>query len=277
MRDPQLVIELRQALDSPAPAGRQKEQVIQDLLEAHPELIPTPGRLHHPLQFKSVVSKFPLGTELITDYVWISKSSDTWQVTLVELESPDKLLYTKSTKKPAKSAEFNAAIDQVRSWKQFLALNEQEVNRRLLPLLQPPNMRVNPIKYKFQLIIGRSNNKNLTDNRKRDFRALQEELDIDIFTYDQLIDYYENDLFIEKNVLRLAGTSYEFKNLKTEPLNMFAYMRPGEIALSSDDTNKLEAWGFEIKAWARGTPLTLNGKSPAGDLAKSAFQSFGRS
>ena len=271
MRNPALVIKLKQALDSPAPPGRQKEQVIQDLLEEHPELIPTPGRLHHQLQFKSVISKFPLGTELITDYVWISKNSDTWQVTLVEIESPDKTLYAKTTKKPAKTAEFNAAIDQVRSWKQFLSVNEQEVVRRLLPLLQPPNMRTNPIQFRFQLVIGRSDNKNLTDERKRDFRALQNELGIDIFTYDQLIGHYEEDLFIDKNILRLSGSSYEFKNLRIEPSNMFAHMRPGEIILSPEDIATLEGWGFNIKEWQRGVALTLNGKLPASDFSFSVL------
>lgn len=275
MRNPALVAALRQTLDSPAAPGKQKEQSVQDFLEEHPELIPTPGRLHHPLQFRSVISKFPLGTELITDYVWISKTSDTWQVTLVELESPEKTLYAKTTKRPAKTAEFNAAVDQVRSWKQFLSVNEQEVTRRLLPLLQPPNMRINPVQYKFQLVIGRSDNKNLTDERKRDFRALQKEMGIDIFTYDQLIGYYEEDLFIDKNILRLSGSSYEFKNLRVEPLNMFAHMRPGELILTPEDVQKLEGWGFNIKAWERGVALTVNGKSPSDDFAKVAMRSLG--
>lgn len=136
-------------------------------------------------------------------------------------------------------------------------------------------MRINPIKYNFQLIIGRSENKNLTDARKRDFRALQDELEFDVLTYDQLISYYEEDLFIEKNVLRLSGTSYEFKNLKTAPSHMFTHMRPGEINLSADDIAKLESWGFDIKDWQRGIALTINGKSPADNLSKSALQALG--
>jgi hypothetical protein len=88
-----LITEFTQLLDSPPPSGRQKEQVVQDFLENHSVLIPTPNRLNHQLHFDVIVSKFPLSTELITDYVYLTKSSDTWRVTFVELEMPDKKIW----------------------------------------------------------------------------------------------------------------------------------------------------------------------------------------
>ncbi len=152
--DAALVAAFKNVLNNPPPAGRQKEQVVQDYLEQHTELIPTPNRLNHHLHFQSVVSKFPLGTELTTDYLYITKSSDTWRITLVELESPDKSIFTADTRKTTTSAEFNAALNQVRSWKHFLADNKDEVLRRLEPLLRPVNMRCNPVEFHYQLIIG---------------------------------------------------------------------------------------------------------------------------
>lgn len=272
MRDQALIQQFVAILEQPPPCGRQKEQVVQDFLEQHSELIPTPNRLNHHLHFQSIISKFPLSTSLITDYTYLTKSSDTWRVTFVELESPDKEIYNKTTRKVAKSAAFNASVDQVRSWKQFLSTNEAEVRDRLQALLKPLSMRINPIQYQFQLIIGRSTNKNLTDDRKREFRALQEDHGITIMTYDQLISWYENDLVFKKNVLRVSGSGYEFKSMEAGPNHMLSFLRPGELYLSSDEVSNLNSQGYDMEAWQRGELLILNGRftgDKSGTLLKS--------
>src|SRR5580704_4346426 len=158
--DEQLIAELEGILVGPPPAGRQHEQVTQEFLEQHSEFIPTPNLLNHHLHFQCVVAKFPLGTELKTDYLYITKSSDRWRITLVELELPTKRLFSENLKYAHASAEFNGALDQVRSWKRFVNDNREEIVRRLEPLLQPLNMRANPIEFDYQLIIGRSKEKN---------------------------------------------------------------------------------------------------------------------
>ena len=103
-------------LDSPPPMGKKKELIIHEFLESNPELIPTPNLLNHHLHFGVVISKFPLDTSLETDYVYLTKSFDTWIVTFVELEIPDKKLFTNNKKQIDTSSEFNKAIAQVRSW-----------------------------------------------------------------------------------------------------------------------------------------------------------------
>jgi hypothetical protein len=145
--DESLLTEYLDVLDSQAPTGKQKEQIVQDFLENHTELIPTPNRLNHHLHFQSILSKFPLGTELTTDYVYLTKSSDAWIVTLVEIESPEKDIFTADAKRTTATAAFNAAMDQVRSWKQFIGKNKDEVIRRLNPIIQPAHMRSNPIEF----------------------------------------------------------------------------------------------------------------------------------
>ncbi len=181
--DEALISAFMDVLRNPPPKGRQKEQVVQDFLEQHTELIPTPNLLNHHLHFESVISKFPLGTELTTDYAYITKSSDTWRITLVELESPDKSIFTSDTKKTNTSAEFNAALNQVRSWKNYIKENRDEVLRRLDPLLQPVGMRRNPVEFHYQLIIGKSEDKNLTPERQRLYRSLSAETGFELTTF----------------------------------------------------------------------------------------------
>lgn len=258
--DSSLLDAFKLVLDSPPPPGRQKEQVVQDFLEKHTELIPTPNRLNHHLHFESVVSKFPLGTELTTDYLYITKSSDTWRITLVELESPDKSIFTGDTRKPTTSAEFNAALNQVRSWKHFLDENRAEVLRRLEPLLQPVNMRRNPVEFHYQLIIGRSGDKNLTPERKRHIRGLIDETGIDIMTFDQLVDWYTNDQRYQKLVLRLTGAQYAFKYMHFLPSQILSYVGPDRLLLSQEQLDLLKADGYEMEKWTKGDLLTYNWK-----------------
>ncbi|MBB2984660.1 Shedu immune nuclease family protein [Paraburkholderia tropica] len=262
MRDETLIQQYITVLDSPAPPGRQKEQVVQDFLEEHSVLIPTPNRLNHHLHFQSIISKFPLSTGLITDYAYLTKSSDTWRITFVELESPDKDFFNKTTQKVSKSSTFNAALDQVRSWKQFMSSNEPEVRARLLPLIQPPNMRINPIEYEYQLIYGRSVNKNLTEGRKREFRSLQQDMGITIMTFDQLVDLYRNDLVFEKNVLRVVNAGFTFKSMAAGLNHMLSYLGPGELFLSPSEIAALKADGYDMDAWEQGKLLTVNGRLP---------------
>ena len=262
-QEEKLATEFTSLIDSPPPNGRQKEQVVQDFLETNSELIPTPNRLNHQLHFGSIVSKFPLSTELTTDYVYITKSSDLWRITLVELETPDKKLYTADLKVPNTTAEFNAALNQVRSWRNFIDENRGEVLRKLAPLLQPIPMRRNPIEFNYQLIIGRSKDKNLSEDRKRHFRGLIRESNIDILTYDTLLNWYRHDRRYKKNILRLSKTHFTFKHLHMNPEHILAYVGPDHLEFTTEHYERLSKEGYEMDKWQQGELLTYNRKYAA--------------
>ena len=257
--DDNLVAAFEGVLKDDPPAGRQKEQVVLDFMEMHSELVPTPNLLNHHLHFQSIVSKFPLGTELTTDYLYLTKSSGVWRVTFVEIEDPDKKLFNSDTKRNVPSAEFNAALNQVRSWKLFLQQNRTEVLRRLEPLLQPPNMRRHPIEFAFQLIIGRSNNK-IGAPRNGVIHAIAQEAGVDIFTYDSVIARYQSHERFKKNILRLSGTRYEFKRMHFEPSSILGHLGPDQFCLSKEEMKSLKASGYEIDKWLKGDLLTGNDK-----------------
>ena len=256
--DTNLIAVFKTLLESAPPAGKQKEQVIQDFLEEHTELIPTPNLLNHHLHMNSIVTKFRLSTAITTDYLYITKSSDSWRITLVELESSDKDIFTKNTKTSTHTAEFNAAVSQVVNWKIFLDKNKQEAIRPLKPLLTPTPL--DRIEFHYQLIIGRSANKNLSDNRKELFQYAAKTNNIDILTYDSLMSYYENFGPYKKNVLHSLKEHFGFKRLHVMPKGIFAYLGPGQFFLSSDDEAMLKDAGYEIDKWKKGDPLIFNDK-----------------
>lgn len=244
-------------LDNEPEKGRQKEQIVQEFLEKNSELIPVQNKLGHGVHFDIVISKFPLTTNLITDYIWITKQSDRWRVILVELESPDKDFFTDSMDRVRPSAEFNAALDQVRSWKRFVESNKSEIIRRLTPLLQPENMRSNPIDFCYELIIGRSKNKNASKERKEYIVNLEKESGVKIMSFDTIIGSYKNNPRTRKNVMKLSGERYAFKEMNFLP-RFFDFLGPDVIKLTPDEVKNLKAEGYEIDYWLSGEPLTLN-------------------
>lgn len=247
-------------LDSLPSEGKKKELVIHDFMENNPELIPTPNLLNHHLHFEVVVSKFPLDTSLETDYVYLTKSSDTWRVTFVELEIPEKRLFTNNKKQVDTSSDFNKAIAQVRSWQVFVEDNKNEVLRRLEPIFYPVTMRRNPVEFDYQLVIGRSEEKNGSPERIKILNRLRNETGIDIMTYDTLLNYYKNSERYKKDILSLAKNKMKFKHIHTDSTMLFSYVSKDDFILTSDQKEYFKSKGYEIDEWEKGKLLAVNGK-----------------
>jgi len=257
LRDAKIIEEFMSLLDSDQKAGTKKEQEIQNYLEEKTELIPTPHRLNHHLHLKAIISKFPLGNRFITDYVYVTKSSDCWRIVFVELEVPDKTIFTNSKNQINTTAKFNEAINQVRNWQAYLKENRQEVIKQLEPLMVPTNMRRNPVEFCFELVYGRSSEKN-TEERNRHIKLLSEQSNIKIMTYDTLISYYENDLVFSKDVMSFKQGKFHYKKLVTKPAHVFSYIGPGDLELTCAQKDILKADGYEIDKWVNGEMLTHN-------------------
>lgn len=256
-----LISEFEELLVAEPPRGRQKEQVVQDFLEHHSELIPTPNLLNHRVYFDSIVSKFPLSADFVTDYVYITTSSALFRVTFVELEAPEKPIFVSSMKRVNTSAPFNAALDQVRTWRSFVEQNRSEIIRMLAPLLDATALRGNPVEFNYQLVIGRSSDKNASAGRMEHLRSISTSERIDILSYDSVLNWYRRDQFSKrKNVLRRSGSRYAFKLMHFLPDDLFGYMGPDGIDLSDEQMERLRVAGYEIDKWRSGQLLTWNGR-----------------
>ncbi|WP_445989685.1 Shedu anti-phage system protein SduA domain-containing protein [Chromobacterium haemolyticum] len=71
-------------------------------------------------------SEVSFGGGLRCDFCWLNDNSDGPEWVLVEIEKPKLKLFT-AGKKP--TAEFNGAIEQVRSWSRYFHLNPSEMRR----------------------------------------------------------------------------------------------------------------------------------------------------
>ncbi|WP_062296647.1 Shedu immune nuclease family protein [Nostoc piscinale] len=167
------------------------EQNCQDFIEKNTELFYTPFLLNHHIHFSSIISKFPLDTSLVTDFVYLTKSSDFWYVVLVELEHPHKELFRNDQNKIVPTSAMTEAMSQIHSWQEFIAKNKNEILRRLNPLIIPIPLRHNPIFFKYLLVIGRNEQKSVNQGMRDRLASLCND-DILICTYDSLITYYKH-------------------------------------------------------------------------------------
>lgn len=256
--NPDLKNEFLNLLEGGAPPGQQKEQMIQNFLEANSELIPIPNMLNHGLHFDFIISKFQVANNLVSDYVYLTKSSAQWIVTLVELEISEKSIFTSSMDKEVGSAAFNNALDQVRSWKAYLKEHRREFLDRLAPLMQP--MGRNPVEFNYQLVIGRSADKNKNERRMEYIAEIERERGITIMSYDSLLNWYENGPRFKKNILRAVGNRFEFKRMNVHPYLAFAWLGNDVLSLSKNQIASLSSDGYMMKEWLAGKTLAVNGK-----------------
>ncbi|MDP9759352.1 hypothetical protein QE432_005408 [Agrobacterium sp. SORGH_AS 745] len=256
----QLISEFEYLLDRESQPGRQKEQEVQDFLESHTEMLPTPGLLNHGLSMGSIISKFPLSKALTTDYVYLTKSSGSWIIHLVELEQPGKTIFNADMDTPTYSASFNAAVAQINSWKRHIDDYKHQILNDLSSLMMPTGMRDNPVSFCYHLIIGRSKNKNASVDRKKQFEQTRRELDINIFTYDSVIQLYRTERRYPKSVMSASKKRFLFKSLVSKPQGIFCYLGPDIISLNVDQELALSEQGYQIDRWKSGELLVVNDK-----------------
>lgn len=255
--DEDLISRFLQVLADPPPKGRQKEQVVQAFLEENSVLIPMHNLENHGLHMDSIISKFPLGTAFTTDYAYLTKSSSRWVVTFVELEAPEKPIFTADMDRPTFSSTFNGAISQVEQWMHYVEEHRDAVRESVSKLLRP--MAGNKLTFAYQLVIGRSASKNVSDDHKAAFEMRRDKSGIDIFTYDALISHYRSGKRFEKNVMFASKNRFAFKRVACEFGNMLAWIGPDALKFSTAQRAELVSRGYEMDAWEVGETLSVGG------------------
>jgi len=123
----------------------QKEEELQIFLKKHPEFL-------YP-DFIDCKPKFKLGKEFVTDYVLLVQGHQGLEYVFVEIERPDKKLFTDSGQF---SANFTQAKDQLLEWDGWLTKNHAYVSRDLPNLYKP----------QFHLVFGRGTELNIDQKEK---------------------------------------------------------------------------------------------------------------
>ncbi|MBA7502496.1 hypothetical protein ES706_01086 [subsurface metagenome] len=161
------------------------EREFQKFLEQHPSLLPGAfGRLggsgHTP--FPSAVITKPLLPGIRTqvpDFLWIATDSDTTYPTLIELESPAKLWFTRNGQP---SAKLTKARNQLNDWKVWFSENKSTFKESYhLPSI----LRRRFLRPHYVLVYGRREEASRTENITKK-RSQLKRADEDLMTYDRL-------------------------------------------------------------------------------------------
>ncbi|MCK0746346.1 Shedu anti-phage system protein SduA domain-containing protein [Chromohalobacter nigrandesensis] len=253
-------------IDSKQEAGSQKEQRIQSYFEANTELFSVHNTYKNFFHQNMVLSKCPIGS-LKTDYAYLSKKSDGWRVVFGEFELPeDKFFKVGSLDYTAK---FNHALQQMQQWQIYVKENKGEILRFFELLYQPINMRDNPTEFAFELIYGRSEDKNKTRERKLNIAATAKSMNIDIMSYDTAINnMMERQSLNRKNVISYNGSVIRYKRLNVFPEWDFSVYNSEQINLTSEQRSFLIQSGVDIESWEQGSTLSQGGRKtrPLADL-----------
>lgn len=134
------------------------ENQIQEFLEENTIFIPMPFLLNHYLHMNCVISKFKLGNEFVTDFAYLTKSSDYWEFVLVELEDAKKKIFTNDKENIYFHSEFNHAYDQITSWKAYVNKNREAILHQIDKLRVPLNE--NSVRFKYVLVTKTSHTPN---------------------------------------------------------------------------------------------------------------------
>lgn len=264
--DPQFLKDFRNLLTSPKTPGKQKEQEVQDHIERHTELFYPQFTTHQSVYMRRIISKFKISTQCTTDFTYVSADSDTVNIVFVEIESPLKTIFTARTDKAIFHADFNAAVQQVESWRIAVEENKSEILDRLTPVLPTPRQRT---EFKYALIYGRSSEK-VYENRKKVFSDKKANSKIIINTYDNLIDAYRNRQTKLLNVLSQNGDGFRFKHMHLSPEFDLSYLLSDQLHLTKEQIERLRSEGYEIDAWLKGELLSVNGKYASAENAMAA-------
>jgi hypothetical protein len=125
----------------------QREEELQVFLKDHPEFL-------YP-DFINCRPKFKLGEDYVTDYVLLVQGHQGPEYIFVEIERPDKKLFTNSGQF---SADFTQAKNQLLDWDSWLTKNHAYVSQtQRLPNLYKPQ---------FHLVFGRGNKLDLDQKEK---------------------------------------------------------------------------------------------------------------
>lgn len=254
--------------------SKQNESVYQDYLEKHSELIPCNlCTLNHGVHWNFVFSKLAISQNYITDFAYLTKSTQEWYVVLIELEKVSKKFFKINGKNLEFSADFTSALNQVNDWKLELTHSNELLKKDLKPLLGfNLTFRANPITFKYMLIYGRSEEID-TELKKEKFKQIQQQNDIIIVTYDSLVSNIKHNnmgffsaTLCPKNIIKKVKNGFEMKYINPDSNDWMQYLSKEQMHLSEPQKKFLRDNHILVDDWENNKKLCNFGRCLCDEL-----------
>ena len=251
------------------------EGKVQRYLEANSAWIPLPFLLGHHVQHNAIIAQFELDRDRIADFAYVTKNTVRWCVVFLEIETPDKRLFTQSNRADFHS-QTRQAIAQIEDWKTCVTDNCDRILERLRPLMTiSPRLSRNPVSFSYGLIIGRNAKGTFDARQAARIARLETESGIVLQTYDSLLRSQTLRPSRPRVLLRHKAAGYFIEH--PADTSLFACVHPEHLALSTAASEWYERQGYDLTAWRKGELLVVNQKLPNQDTGKAFRQAMKRS
>lgn len=202
------------------------EQEYQACLEHEPRLIPREFVQNHGIHFQLLLRKLRLGGDFATDFCYLSKSSDDWNIVLVEIEKPRSRFFSGDRF----HGDFRVALEQVNTWRSWFSerANLSYLADSVLGLVRRP-LAKNPCHIKYVLVMGRRQEYAASDYLRRRVAA-EERDDFKILTYDSLLEDQDSKRELYVGTLRAGGLDILSSRYVDDSL--FAYVPPEQLRIT---------------------------------------------
>ncbi|MFT2788567.1 Shedu immune nuclease family protein [Serratia sp. T13T92] len=208
------------------------EQVYQSYLENNTMFIPREFEQNHGIHFCTVFRKLPLSSDYKPDFVYLAKSSDNWNVVLVEIEKPSSKYFKNNS--TTFHADFNMALQQMNTWRAWI---DDESNRNHLKnnilqgFIEPAHMARNPFNFKYVLVHGRRSEYENNVQKTSLIRSQQRD-DFSIISFDSLAENIERKyplyIAVKKN------THFELISSEFVDEGIFSWVNTDLLAISKE-------------------------------------------
>lgn len=246
------------------------ESDLQEFLERYTAFIPTPFMLNHGVHFNCFISKLRIGP-YVSDLAYLTKSSDVWNIVLIELENPHKKLFKGKSNRAEFSADYYNALQQIKEWRAEVERNKEKVIEQLKYIRKP--LECNDVFFKYVIIMGRNAEK--SEARKRLIANECESFmgNLRIITYDTLLTDYEREWKNRQEYIVISLDERGNAKIKTLPngrINtpVFAYLSHEHLEIDQEKVNRLEEQDYEMESWINGELLNYNEKCTKDGMAK---------
>ena len=171
----------------PYSINTKKNRFIKVLSKKNTKLIPREFIQNHGIHFDLVLRKLSFGADYITDFFYMSKSSDDWHLVFVEIEKPQSRFFRDGSNDL--HPDFQSALQQIGRWRAWLSnsANFAAFLASLAPMRRPINMTQNPSYPRFVLVHGRREEYGANEQRRAIVHAEERE-DFHILSFDSLAE-----------------------------------------------------------------------------------------
>lgn len=206
------------------------EQRYQEFIERNTVLVPREFILNHGVHFDLVIRKISLAKDYTPDFFYMSKSSASWNLVLVEIEKPQSRYFAND--KNELHPDFLAALDQIARWRAWFDNPSNRagfIDGTIDPIRVPTGMRRNPCHIKYVLVHGRRSESAGSVLRSGLIRARQSE-DFRIMSYDSLAESLHTKTCLYLGIRKNEHFDIVSPSFISE--NLFTWVEPTQLRVT---------------------------------------------